>query len=230
MASSPQPLEPLQSAQSGTPEEPAAPAPQSQGKPDDTVLVVIGSSTGGPQALDQLFSDLSNLLPAAFVVVQHMPPLFTKSLAARLNRRTAMDVREVGEGDPVKRGTVLVGQGGFHVTLGKDKRYHIDQTPSVHGVRPAVDRLLFSVAENWSGKCLVIIMTGMGSDGTAGARALHAQGVEILAQDESTSIVYGMPRSAVDAGIVKSIHPLDKLGPAIEQWIRETVDAGNSAS
>ena len=155
-----------------------------------------------------------------------MPPVFTKSLAARLNRRTEMDVREVDEGDLVRSGTVLVGQGGFHVTLGKDKRYHIDQTPPLHGVRPAVDRLLFSlVAENWPGKCLVIIMTGMGSDGTAGARALHARGVEILAQDESTSIVYGMPRSAVDAGIVKASHPVDRLGQAIEQWVRATVDA-----
>ncbi len=199
---------------------------QNAGRWEDTPLVAIGSSTGGPQALDQLFSDLRSMQPAAFIVVQHMPPVFTKSLAGRLNRRTEMDVREVDEGDVVRSGTVLVGQGGFHVTLGKDKRYHIDQTPPLHGVRPAVDRLLLSLAENWPGKCLVVIMTGMGVDGTNGARVMHAHGAEVLAQDESTSIVYGMPRSVVEAGIVKAVHPLDKLGQAIEKWIHETADAG----
>jgi two-component system chemotaxis response regulator CheB len=226
-AVSPEPVVPLQH---GQPAEVASRAWQNSSRPDNVPLVIIGSSTGGPQALDQLFSDLPLVLPAAFIIVQHMPPLFTKSLAARLNRRTEMDVREVDEGDPVKCGTVLVGQGGFHVTLGKDKRFHVDQTPPLHGVRPAVDRLLLSVAENWQGKCLVTIMTGMGSDGTSGARALHAKGVEILAQDESTSIVYVMPRSVVDAGLVKAVHPLDKLGQAIEQWIRDTVDVSTNAS
>ena len=223
---SPQPLDAKQARRSARQGEQRGTVARGWDGPGDPLLVIIGSSTGGPQALDQLFSDLRSVLPAAFVVVQHMPALFTKSLASRLNRRTEMEVREVDEGDPVERGTVVVGQGGFHVTLGKDQRYHIDQTPPLHGVRPAVDRLLFSVAENWKGRCLVIIMTGMGSDGTSGARAVHARGVTILAQDESTSTVYGMPRSVVDAGVVKAIHPLDGLGPAIQQWIDESVDTG----
>jgi two-component system chemotaxis response regulator CheB len=214
----------LTEAENGLPARSSGPM-----RPDTSVLVVMGCSTGGPQALDQIFGDLQQTLPAAFVVVQHMPPLFTRSLAARLNRRTAMEVREVAEGDSLQAGAVLVGQGGFHVTLGKDRCLHIDQTPQVHGVRPAIDRLLFSVAENWPGKCLVTIMTGMGVDGAAGARALHDQGVDILAQDENTSIVYGMPRAVAELGIARAVLPLDKLGPAIERWVLETasgIEAG----
>jgi two-component system chemotaxis response regulator CheB len=105
------------------------------------------------------------------------------------------------------------------MVVGQDKLLHLDQLPPIHGVRPAIDRMLFSVADHWSGPCLVVILTGMGSDGTEGARRLHARGVEILAQDETTSIVYGMPRSVAEAGLAKAILPLDMLSLAIEQWI-----------
>lgn len=184
-----------------------------------TSLVVIGSSTGGPQALDRLFDHLSPRVPAAFLVVQHMPPLFTQSLAGRLARRSGMSVREGAENDPLIVGEVLVAPGGFHMTVGADGRIHLDETPPLHSVRPAVDRTLLSVAEHWTGRCLVVILTGMGSDGAKGARALRLRGSEVLAQDEESSIVYGMPRAVVEAGAASAILPLDEIAPAIEHWV-----------
>lgn len=182
-------------------------------------LVVVGSSTGGPQALDRLFSDLPVDLPALMLVVQHMPPVFTTSLAARLARRSGLDVREAREGDQLVVGAVRVAPGGSHLTLGADQRLHLDQSPPIHGVRPAVNRTLASVADHWSGRCLAVILTGMGVDGTDGARAVRAKGAEVYAQDESTSIVYGMPRSVIDAGLAAAALPLEQMAPAICRWI-----------
>lgn len=182
-------------------------------------LVVIGSSTGGPQMLDRLFSDLSERLPAAFLVVQHMPPLFTQSLAARLDRHTAMQVREVEEGDYLAEGLALVARGGSHVTLGPDQRLHLDQSAPVHSVRPAIDRTLFSLAEQWRGRCLTVILTGMGVDGADGARAVRLKGARIVAQDESTSVVYGMPRAVVEAGLASAVLPIERIAPEIECWV-----------
>lgn len=182
-------------------------------------LVVIGSSTGGPQMLDRLFSDLSGQLPAAFLVVQHMPPLFTASLASRLDRRGGLAVREVAEGDQLAEGLALVARGGEHMTLGADLRLHLDQSAPIHSVRPAVDRTLFSVAECWKGRCLTVILTGMGTDGADGARAVQLKGAEVYAQDESSSIVYGMPRAVVEAGLASAVLPVDRIAPAIEQWV-----------
>ncbi len=188
-------------------------------------LVVIGSSTGGPQALDHLFGSLSPDLTATFLVVQHMPPLFTRSLAARLGRRNGMSVREGEEGDELAPGQVLVAPGGSHLTIGRDHRVHLDDGPSIHGVRPAIDRTLGSIAENWRGPCMVVILTGMGVDGAAGAKALRGRGVDVVAQDEETSVVYGMPRAVVEARAASSVLPLEGIAPAIERWATATVAA-----
>lgn len=185
-------------------------------------LVVIGSSTGGPRALDHLFSAFSVLptvLPAAFLVVQHMPPLFTRSLAGRLDRRGAMEVREVAEGDCLAAGLALVARGDWHLTLGQDQRLHLDQTQPLHGVRPAIDRTLLSLADHWTGRCLAVILTGMGVDGRDGARALRTRRAEVFAQDEDSSIVYGMPRAVAEAGLASTILPLDSMAAAIGRWI-----------
>ncbi len=191
-------------------------------------LVVIGSSTGGPQMLDRLFGDLAESLPAAFLVVQHMPPLFTQSLAARLNRQTTMQVREVEEGDYLAEGLVLVAKGGSHVTLGPDQRLHLDQSAPVHSVRPAVDRTLLSVAEQWHGRCLTVILTGMGVDGADGARAVRLKGARVVAQDEHTSVVYGMPRAVVEAGLASAVLPIDAIAPEIKHWAASGKTAGLS--
>lgn len=200
-------------------------APRRRGE----TLVLIGSSTGGPQSLDRLFSALPDQLPAALLVVQHMPPLFTRSLAARLDRRTTMEVREAQEGDQPAPGLALVAPGDWHMTLGQDYRLHLDQGPTIHGVRPSVDRTLLSLARHWTGRCLAVILTGMGVDGTDGARALRARHGEVYAQDEESCIVYGMPRSVVEAGLASAVLPLDKMAAAIERWTHAERSLGASA-
>lgn len=179
--------------------------------------------------LDRLFTDLGDAVPAAILVVQHIPELFTPSLAARLGRRSGMEVHEAKDGDALVSGVGLVARGGWHVTLGPDQRLHLDQSAPVHGVRPAVDRALFSIAEHWRGPCLTVILTGMGSDGTPGARAMCERGGEVFAQDESTSIVYGMPRSVVEAGLASAVLPIDQMAAAIRQWARPAALAAASA-
>jgi two-component system chemotaxis response regulator CheB len=201
------------------------PGSTAPGGQDDAALVVVGSSTGGPQALEALFSCLHVETSAAFLVVQHMPPLFTQSLAARLDRRTALDVREAMEGARLKPGQVRVAPGGRHLTLSRDRRLHLDQTAPLHGLRPAVDRTLRSVADNCAGRCLAVILTGMGTDGTAGAREMRARGHGVFAQDESSSIVFGMPRSVIDAGLATEVVPIDDMAASIDRWL----GAGTSA-
>ncbi|HVC79702.1 MAG TPA: chemotaxis response regulator protein-glutamate methylesterase [Chloroflexota bacterium] len=194
-------------------------------RPADRPLVLIGSSTGGPQALDHLMTNLEHDLPASFLIVQHMPPLFTQSLAARLARRSGIEAREIQEDDEPRPNLILLAPGGYHATLGGDHRLHLDQTDPVHGVRPAIDRTLKSLAEHWTGPCLVVILTGMGVDGTEGARAMHQRGARIYAQDESTSIVYGMPRSVAEAGLAGAVLPLEKMSGAIAQWAKTATPA-----
>lgn len=194
----------------------AARAPLGQRLP----LVVIGSSTGGPQALDHVFDHLEEGLGAALLIVQHMPPIFTRSLAARLARRSPLAVREAAEGDRLSEQTALVAPGGWHMTLDKGGRIRLDQTPPIHGVRPAVDRTLLSVAEHWQGPCLAVILTGMGVDGADGVRALRRKGADVLAQDEHTSVVFGMPRAVIDAGLASAVLPIEQVGSAIQHWAR----------
>lgn len=184
----------------------------------EDALVAIGSSTGGPQALDTLISSLPDTPRAALLIVQHMPPLFTRSLATRLARHTGLRVREVEEGDRPEAGLVLIARGGRHMILGPDGRLRLDESAPVHGVRPAIDLTWASIAEHWKGRCLAVVLTGMGCDGTEGARLLRARGADVFAQDEGSSIVYGMPRAVAEAGLASAVLPLDELGPAIERW------------
>jgi two-component system chemotaxis response regulator CheB len=178
-------------------------------------LVVIGCSTGGPQALRTLLPALPEALPAAVVVVQHMPAGFTRALAERLDRECRLRVREAAEGDPLQAGTVLVAPGGHHVVLGHDGAVHLDDGPPRHGVRPAVDATLESAATRFDGGTVAAILTGMGSDGTAGARLIREAGGVVLAEDERTCVVYGMPRSVVEAGFADRVVPLDAMADAI---------------
>ncbi|MGH2388913.1 MAG: CheB methylesterase domain-containing protein, partial [Chloroflexota bacterium] len=173
---------------------------------------------GGPHALDQVLTGLERGMPASLLIVQHMPPVFTQSLAARLGRRSGIETREVEEDDEPRPGLILVAPGGLHAVMGADLRLHLERTEPLHGMRPSIDRTLFSLAEHWNGPCLVVILTGMGIDGTSGARAMHVRGAVIYAQDEHTSIVYGMPRSVVEAGLASAVLPLDRMADAISHW------------
>jgi two-component system chemotaxis response regulator CheB len=199
------------------PQPKAAPAP-STGRVPARRLVVIGSSTGGPQALAAVIPQLPANLDAGVVVVQHMPAGFTASLAARLNDLSPLAVREAAAGDGIYQGEVLIAPGDYHLrflTEGSLLRVKLDQGPRVHGVRPAVDVALASAAEVAPDRVSCAILTGMGHDGTAGAAAVRGANGWVLAQNEATCVIYGMPRSVIEAGQATDIVPLDEMAASI---------------
>lgn len=180
-------------------------------------LVAIGTSTGGPQALQSVITRLPKDLPCGVVVVQHMPPGFTKSLANRLDSLSAVQVKEAEDGDVIRPGHVYIAPGNYHMRVraeGGTRRIALSQDPPVGNHRPAVNVLFDSVAP--VGRSLVaVIMTGMGSDGTEGMKKIKAEGGYSIAQDESTSVVYGMPKSVVDAGLADEVRPVTDIARAI---------------
>ena len=180
-----------------------APRPFHKGHP----LIVIGASTGGPRALQEVLSKLPADLPAAVVMVQHMPPGFTQSLAHRLDEHSPLLVQEAADGDRLARGLVLLAPGDFHLRLNL-RRVALDHGPPRHYVRPAADVLMESAAENHGAAVIGVVLTGMGSDGTDGAGDIKAAGGKVIAEHESTSVVYGMPRSVVEAGLADWVVPL----------------------
>lgn len=183
-------------------------------------LIVIGTSTGGPRALSSIIPELKKDMDAAFVIIQHMPVGFTRSLAERLDHLSELDVREAVPGDYLTKGRALVAPGGFHLQFDKQGMAILNQNPTVHGVRPAVDVTLSSLAQNFGADCVTVIMTGMGHDGTNGAMLVHAAGGKVIAEDESTCVVWGMPRSVVEAGVADDIVPLNKIPRAIRKALR----------
>lgn len=189
--------------------------PRSKAPPE---LIVIGSSTGGPQALRDVVSAFPADIKAPVLIAQHMPALFTKILAEHLDRAGALSCKEAEDGERLQAGMIYLAPGDFHFTVRKDAGGFyavLDQTPPVNFCRPAVDPLFQSVCESAGGIALGIIMTGMGHDGREGARALRNAGGTILAQDEKTSIVWGMPGAVAEAGLADQILPLADIGPGI---------------
>jgi len=172
-------------------------------------IVVIGCSTGGPQALSDVLSYLPSDLPAPLLVVQHMPAGLTTYLAKRLNAICAIDVKEACDGDLMKAGEALLAPGDYHLVVNKNSRVKLDLGPEEWGLRPAVNVTMESVAKSFGHHVLCVIMTGMGSDGTRGAGAVKASGGKIFVEHESTCVVYGMPKSIVEAGAAdKNFHLL----------------------
>lgn len=180
----------------------------------DTV-VAIGSSTGGPRALFAVLSRLPGDLPAATLVIQHMPAGFTKSLAERLDEVSALNVKEAETGDRITRGTALVAPGDHHMLVSSGGEVRLDRGPRLHGVRPAVDITMESVAKGYAKHCIGVILTGMGQDGTVGAAAIRDAGGLVIAEHESTSIIYGMPKSVIEAGCADRIVPLDRVADEV---------------
>jgi two-component system, chemotaxis family, protein-glutamate methylesterase/glutaminase len=195
-----------------------SPRPPTPNTPFDR-LVVIGSSTGGPRALGTLVPALPNDGRTAYLIVQHMPAGFTRSLAERLDSVSALTVREAEVGDHLAAGTALVAPGDFHLRVTSRGTVQLDQEPKVHGVRPSVDVTLYSVAPHFGSRTVAAILTGMGSDGAAGAAAIRAAGGLVLAEDESTCVVWGMPRAVVERGGADRVVPLDEMGQTIAQCL-----------
>jgi two-component system chemotaxis response regulator CheB len=181
-------------------------------------VVVIGVSTGGPAALGAILPHLPAEFPLPVLLVQHMPPLFTRFLAERLHASCPLSVAEASQGDPVIAGKILIAPGDFHLKVAArsgEARVQLDQSPLQNFCRPAVDALFSSIAEVYGGAVVAAILTGMGHDGLRGVEILKAQGASILAQDEASSVVWGMPGAVVTAGLADSVLPLDQIVPEI---------------
>lgn len=181
---------------------------------DFSNIVVIGTSTGGPRALQTLISEIPNDINATIVIVQHMPPKFTKSLADRLNSNSNIPIKEAEEGDILSRGCGYIAPGDYHMTIVKESSklvVRLNKNPQVMGLRPTVDVLMKSVADIEGYSKLGVILTGMGSDGTKGIVKMKKSGSYNIAQDESTSVVYGMPKSAIASNCIDDILPLEKI-------------------
>jgi len=163
------------------------------------------------------------------LLVQHMPEGFTRSLAERLDRNSAFSVREAQGGETLQAGVAYLAQGGKHLKLERGGRITLTEDPPVHGVRPSVDVALLSIAQNYQGPVVVAILTGMGSDGAAGLRALAAKGAYTIAEDESTCVVFGMPRAAIQTGAVKRIVPLHQIAEAITEGVKEVCNKYQAA-
>ena len=185
-------------------------------------LVAIGTSTGGPQALQNVITRLPGDLPCGVVVVQHMPAGFTKALADRLNNISAIAVKEAEDGEVIKPGHVYIAPGNYHMRVkgsGGVRKIALSQEPPVGNHRPAVNVMYDSVAS--IGRQLVsVIMTGMGSDGCEGMKKIKANGGYCIAQDEATCVVYGMPKAVVDAGLADEVKPVELIARAIVEAVK----------
>ncbi|HET7293263.1 MAG TPA: chemotaxis response regulator protein-glutamate methylesterase [Vicinamibacteria bacterium] len=181
-------------------------------------VVVIATSTGGPPALQAILPRLPRALPSAVLVVQHMPVGFTRSLAERLSTRSELPVREAEDGEPVEPGLVLVAPAGKHTKVrrrGALVRVVLDDEPKHALHRPSADVLMATVARVYGSRALGVVLTGMGSDGTEGLRAIREHGGRTLAEAEESCVIYGMPKSAVEAGVVDESVPLERMAEAI---------------
>ena len=191
------------------------PAPLSRAKVE---VVVIGVSTGGPNALASLLPLFPADFPVPVLIVQHMPPIFTRLLAERLDAKAAIRVVEAAAGDILRPGGAWIAPGDFHMAVareGKAVRIRTHQEPPENSCRPAVDVLFRSVAAVYGGASLAVVLTGMGRDGLRGCEYLGEVGGQIIVQDESSSVVWGMPGAVANAGMADRIVPLDQLGSEI---------------
>jgi len=183
-------------------------------------VVTIGISTGGPNALAAMLPKLPADIGVPILIVQHMPPVFTKSLAGSLNNKCAIEVKEAEDGDLLKPGLALIAPGGKQMRVeahrdGIHRIVRITNDPPENSCRPSADYLFRSVADHYVGRATGIIMTGMGQDGFKGLRKMHETGAVILAQDEASCTVYGMPKAPTEAGITDKVVPLSDMALAL---------------
>jgi two-component system chemotaxis response regulator CheB len=185
-------------------------------------ILAIASSTGGTEALKTMLPMLPSDIPGT-VIVQHMPPVFTKTFAESLNKLCSFEVREAADGDRVMPGLVLLAPGNFHMELSRSGAYYyvkLHQEPPLHGVRPAADFLLRSVAKVAGANAVGVVLTGMGKDGAQGFLEMKNAGAYNIAQDEATCVVFGMPKVAIDAGAIDRVLPLERIAAEITRQMK----------
>ncbi len=188
-----------------------------------TRLIVIGISTGGPFSLQKVIPMFPEDFPVPVAIVQHMPPHFTKSLAERLGSISKLKVQEATDGMDVTKGNVFIAPGGFHLKFRNDgtvikTRVAVDPSGTLH--RPSVDVMFESALEAFGPELIAVVMTGMGRDGLKGARAIRNAGGKVIAQDEESCVIYGMPRSVVEADLADAVVPLEDLASTLNEAVR----------
>ncbi len=187
-------------------------------------LVVVACSTGGPKALAELLPRLPGRLGAGTLIVQHMPPGFTNSLAERLDRSSQLTVREAASGDAPAADEALIAPGGSHLRLTDSRTARLSDEPAIGGLRPRADLTIGDAARLYGNRLVLVVLTGMGRDGLEGAQEVRKHGGRILVEDESTCTVYGMPRAIVEAHLADAVLPLHRLPDAI------AAEAGRAAA
>ncbi len=190
------------------------------GRTESASIIAIGISTGGPNALAQMLPKLPGDIDVPIVIVQHMPPLFTQSLANSLNNKCELEVREATNGEPLTPNVVYIAPGGAQMKIvaggdGTQRVIKITNDPPENNCKPSVDYLFRSIADHYVGRATGVIMTGMGSDGTKGLQMMKNNGATIIAQDESTCVVFGMPKEPVESGLADVVAPLDLIAAEI---------------
>lgn len=200
--------------------------PKSKRNVPGVKVIAIGASTGGPRALGEILPQLDSDIPAGLLIVQHMPTGFTKSFAARLDKESKVGVKEAEVGDRIEQGMVLIAPGDYHMTVRRETTGNgttgvvsLNQDPPVFGLRPTVDVMMLSVAEVYDDKTVGVILTGMGSDGAKGMKAIKENKGKTIAQGKDTCVVYGMPKAAIEKGIVDKVVPLNKIAEQIMKMV-----------
>lgn len=181
--------------------------------------VVIGASTGGPRVIYDIITKLPKDINIPVFIVQHMPAGFTRAFAERINRGTELTVTEAVDGELILPNRVYIAPGGYHMYINKNT-IRLDQSPAVHGVRPAVDKLFLSAAEAYKGKLLACVLTGMGKDGADGIKVIKLHGGFTITQDEESSTVYGMPKAALETGCIDLVLPESKISQEIIRAVK----------
>jgi two-component system, chemotaxis family, protein-glutamate methylesterase/glutaminase len=189
--------------------------PKAEGGPFTKPVIGIATSAGGLSAVSRLLNALPPTLDAAILVVQHLDPARPSHLADILARRTTLAVKQAASNDHLQVGVVLIAPPGAHILVDHEGTISLSHRPPVHFVRPAADRLFESIAGSFGPRAVAVVLTGTGHDGATGAQAVKQAGGRVIVQDESTSEFFGMPKSAIDAGQVDQILPLDQIAPAL---------------
>ncbi len=200
-----------------------APAVQSKAPSGLSKIVAIGASTGGPKAIKEILPYFSADIPVAFLFVQHMPAGFTRSMAERLNWLTKIDIKEAEDGDIIQAGHGYIAPGDYHMvveTRNDNAVIRLNTGPKVNRVRPSINVMMDSVVKVFGAKTIGVLLTGMGQDGVAGMRNIRNAGGITLAEDESSCVVYGMPRVAIEEGIIDKVLPISHMGLEIMKHVR----------
>lgn len=185
----------------------------------DDLVIALGTSSGGPRALKEVIPYLPANMPAGMVIVQHMPPGFTRSLADRLNHESKIRVKEAEEGDRIEPGLALLAPGGYHLEIEAGGIVRLNQKPPLWGVRPCVDYMMESMATLYGSRLIGVVMTGMGRDGANGMAEIKRRGGRTIIQNEETCLVYGMPRAVAERGLADHVVPLQEIAQKIVELL-----------